>query len=417
MNQTLIKKINKINIPTIEKTQISSIPVFYKGGLEQPLSKIEIVFNAGETFSKNPLVAVLTCSMLLEGTKKLTSKQFSEKIDFIAAELYANTFLELASISLVSLNKHFVKAIKLLNECINEPRFDINDFNILKENTQKKLHIDLKNVNIISRREFFKNLYKNHPYGRIIEDNHFNDVCIKQLNDFHNRLYYADNAVIFLSGNVNDNILSILNKKLAIPIKNSHKYEIKEIEQTNTGNIFMEKTDAVQSAIKIGKLIITKNHPDYIPLFITTVVLGGYFSSRLMRTLREEKGYTYGINSYIFTHKKTNVFIIATEVIAEHTKDALKCIYNEINRLCNEKISDYELNNVRSYLSGQLLRLFDGPFNSIEVFKGMYFSKQEMNFYFNYFNWLHNISPDVILTMAQRYLSGNFLEVVVGKMK
>jgi len=416
MNKVEIKKINKINIPSIEKTQISSIPVFYKGGLEQPVTKVEVVFNAGDSYSENPLVAVLTNFMLLEGTKNLTSKQFAEKIDYIAADIVANSFLEHSSISLVSLNKHINTAFELLNECLNYPRFDVNDFNILKENKQKKLNIDLKNVNIVSRREFFKSLFANHPYGRIIENHHFDEVDIKQLNDFYNRLYNADNATIYLSGHINDDVLNILNKKITMSVKATKKPIIQEITSNKTENIFIEKSDAVQSAIKIGKLVVSKHHPDYIPLFITNVVLGGYFGSRLMKVLREEKGYTYGINSYIFSHKKTNVFIISTEVIAEHTKEALKYIYEEINKLCQEKITTYELENVRSYLSGQILRSLDGPLNTIEVIKGIHQSELDMNFYNNYLDWLNKITPDVILTMAQRYLSSNFLEVVVGKM-
>jgi len=299
---------------------------------------------------------------------------------------------------------------------LNYPRFDVNDFNILKENKQKKLNIDLKNVNIVSRREFFKSLFANHPYGRIIENHHFDEVDIKQLNDFYNRLYNADNATIYLSGHINDDVLNILNKKITMSVKATKKPIIQEITSNKTENIFIEKSDAVQSAIKIGKLVVSKHHPDYIPLFITNVVLGGYFGSRLMKVLREEKGYTYGINSYIFSHKKTNVFIISTEVIAEHTKEALKYIYEEINKLCQEKITTYELENVRSYLSGQILRSLDGPLNTIEVIKGIHQSELDMNFYNNYLDWLNKITPDVILTMAQRYLSSNFLEVVVGKM-
>lgn len=416
MTKVEIKKISKIHIPSIQQIYISNVPLFYIGGSDQPITKIEIVYQAGDSFSENPLVAVYSSSMLFEGTKNLTSKQFAEKIDYIAAELHTSTFFELSSISLVSLNKHFNTAISLFNECINEPRYDDNDFQIHKENTYKKLQIDLKNVSIVSRRAFFKKLFDSHPYGNIVENHHFDYVNTKQLHEFYQRLYNADNATIYLSGQINDEVLNMLAKILSIPNRMSQKSTIATITSNKPDNVFIEKSDALQTAIRIGKIVIPKDHPDFIPLYITNVILGGYFGSRLMKTLREEKGYTYGISSYILSHKKTNILFISSEVIAEYTNDALKCIYEEINKLCQEKITDHELENVRSYLLGQILRSFDGPFNSMEVFKGMHQSNVEISFYHQYFNWLNTITPDIILNMAQRYLSNNYIEVVVGKM-
>jgi len=411
-----IKKVKSINFPRVKQTNINSLPFYYLDGLEQPIIKIEVIYNAGESYSENPLLAILTNRMLTEGTKTYTSKEFYEKLDFIAAEINTTTFFENSSISLVCLNKYFKEAIDLLVECINYPRFDENDFKILKENAYQRFQIELEKVNILARREFFKNLFDDHPYGHILELQHFNNVNVKQLKDFFNRLYVESNAQVYMSGHIDDETISMIKDNFKMNPATPHKETIYPITSNRGKKIYINKNDAVQSAIRIGKVIIPRTHPDFIPLSITIFALGGYFGSRLMKRLREEKGYTYGIYSFVFSHKNTNVMTIFTEVNTETTYEAIKCIYEEIDKLCQEPISELELENIKSYLIGQFLRSLDGPINSIEVFKDLNQSGLDFDFYEKYLNCLLNISPETILQMSQRYFSGDYVEVVVGKL-
>jgi predicted Zn-dependent peptidase len=220
---------------------------------------------------------------------------------------------------------------------------------------------------------------------------------------------------MYVAGYVDDSFMQTLRTHLRFNSHRTNREHIPELTKNEPQQIFVEKSNAVQNAIRIGKLIIGRDHPDFIPLSVAVTVLGGYFGARLMKTLREEKGYTYGIYSFIYSHRKLNTMIITTEVASEFTADALKCIYNEIDDMCQHKISDDELDNVKSYLMGQLVRSIDGPLSTMDTFKNLRTNGADFHYLERFVNELQNTTPDIILTMAQRYLSDGYTEVVVGK--
>ncbi len=415
MNIPTIHKLTKIAIPQVHHTYIDDVSCYWQDGLVQPFVKVDITFEAGDAHADNPLISIMTCNMLVEGTKSLSSKDFSEQLDFLGAEIYTYTTFETSSVVLACINKHANNALKLLAECITEPRFDANEFDILKQNLHKKFLIDLENVNFVARRTFLKHVLKGHPYGNILELNHFNETEPEQLRQHFYRLYSSSHAQMYVAGFVDNSFMQTLRTHLRFNSFRTKKLEIPKLTVNEPQQIFVEKTNAIQNAIRIGKIIISRDHPDFIPLSITINVLGGYFGSRLMKTLREEKGYTYGIYSFIFSHRKLDTMVITTEVASEYTADALKCIYNEIDDLCQHKISEIELDNLKSYLMGQLIRSIDGPLSSMDTFKNLHINGRNMQYLEQYVNELQNITPEIILTMAQRYLSDGYTEIVVGK--
>lgn len=415
MNMPTIHKLTRIDIPQVHQTNINDVLCFWQGGLTQPFVKVDVTFEAGDAYAANPLISAMTCNMLVEGTKSLSSKDFSERLDFLGAEIFTSTTFETSTVVLACINKHATEAIKLLADCLTEPRFDANEFEILKQNLHKKFLIDLENVSVVARRTFLKHILKGHPYGNILELNHFNETEPEQLRQHFYRLYNSNMAQMYVAGYVDDSFMQTLKTHLRFNSFRTEKKEIPELPKNEPQQIFVEKSNAVQNAIRIGKLIIGRDHPDFIPLSVAVTVLGGYFGSRLMKTLREEKGYTYGIYSFIYSHRKLNTMVITTEVASEYTADALKSIYNEIDDLCQHKISDDELDNVKSYLMGQLIRSIDGPLSSMDTFKSLRTNGADFQYLDRFVNELQNITPEIILTMAQRYLSDGYSEIVVGK--
>ena len=116
------------------------------------------------------------------------------------------------------------------------------------------------------------------------------------------------------------------------------------------------KDDAVQACLRIGRPIFNKTHKDYTTLHLFNLILGGYFGSRLMQNIREDKGYTYGINSIIISHLEGGHFVIVSEVGKDVCKDAINEILKEIKRLREELVPDEELKLVKNYISGEMLR-------------------------------------------------------------
>ena len=192
--------------------------------------------------------------------------------------------------------------------------------------------------------------------------------------------------------------------------------ERRDLEEASSGAYYEEKKDALQSAIRIGKRLFTKPHPDYPAMLVLNTILGGYFGSRLMSNIREDKGYTYGIGSAIVSFSHAGYFTISTEVGAEVTKDAVKEIYFELKKLQTEKISDSELALVRNYMLGTFIRSIDGPFALADRFKGIHFSGLNYDYYDRYIETIRTISSEKLIELANKYWKKEeMIELVVGR--
>ncbi|HBC78429.1 MAG TPA: hypothetical protein DCZ51_07355 [Bacteroidales bacterium] len=177
----------------------------------------------------------------------------------------------------------------------------------------------------------------------------------------------------------------------------------------------MKKKGAVQTAIRIGSSSINKRHPDYPGMKFLNVMLGGYFGSRLMKNIREEKGLTYGIHSSVSSFNLSGFKLISTEVGRENTGRAIDEIYREINRLLTEPVSKNELEVVRKYMSGEMVRMFDGPFAIAESFKAVWEFGLDLNYFVGMMDKIRTITSDEIIRLANTYYKQDDLyEITVG---
>ena len=179
---------------------------------------------------------------------------------------------------------------------------------------------------------------------------------------------------------------------------------------------FVEKENVTQSAIRLGKIIINKTHPDYHKLNVVNTILGGYFGSRLMKTIREKKGYTYGISSVLVSLKHAGYFVILSEVGTNVAKNTIADVITEIKKLRLEKISQQELDLVKNYMLGDLLRSFDGPFEISASFINIIDLGLDTNYYDKAIDAIRTITPDEIILIANKYLQEDILiKTIAGK--
>jgi zinc protease len=180
---------------------------------------------------------------------------------------------------------------------------------------------------------------------------------------------------------------------------------------------YFERPDAIQSAVKVGRVLFNKTHPDYFKFQVLNSVLGGYFGSRLMANIREDKGYTYGIGSGINNLVRSGYFFISTEVGADVTSSTLSEIYKELKVLRENLIPDTELETVRNYMLGNFLRSVDGPFSLGEKFRAIWEYGLDYSFFDEYFRVVKSVTPGELRDIANQYLrEEDMIECVVGKM-
>jgi zinc protease len=416
------KTIDRIDVLKTTRAKLNNgIDFFSLSAGSQEITRIEFIFKAGMYHQPATLIASTTNNLLESGTKSYTADQISDGIDFYGSFLELQVEQDYASITLFSLNKYLNESFKFVEEVIKYPTFPEDEFKIHITNKKQKHSINSQKVSVLAKRKFTELLFgAAHPYGKEVMDKDFDRINRTELREFFERHYNYANCTIIAAGNLPTNLLETLNLHFGETKWGSGtKPESREfkIETNPTLKHLVYKDDAIQSAVRIGRVLFNKTHPDYFKFQVLNTVLGGYFGSRLMANIREDKGYTYGIGSGINNLVHGGYFFISTEVGADVTKPALEEVYKEIRRLRDDLIDTTELETVRNYILGNFLRSVDGPFALVDKFKSIWEFGLEYSFFDNYFKAVKAVTPAELRDLANKYLQEkDLLECVAGKM-
>lgn len=415
------KTIDKINIQqAVEYTLDNGIKVYTIDSGSQELTKIEFVFKAGMYYQSQPLLASAANNLLETGTKHYTANELSDNIDFFGSFFECAVDQDYSTLALFSLNKYLDKSLHYVEDIIKNPIFPKDEFDIYISNKKQKHLVNSEKVNVLARRRFTELLFgENHPYGVTVKNEDFEKLSIESVIEFYKSFYHSGNCTIIASGKLSKDLVETLNQFFG---KSSwgHLQNIEEpkvsLNSTQQQKHFIEKSDAIQSAVRVGRLMFNKRNPDYFKFQVLNTILGGYFGSRLMANIREDKGYTYGIGSGLASLVNGGFFYISTEVGTDVTKDTLKEIYKEIKLLREELVDADELETVRNYVLGQFLRSVDGPYALADKFKAIWEFGLDYDYFDNYFEAVKTITPQEIKNLANTYLQEkDLIELVVGK--
>ncbi|MCD4664305.1 MAG: insulinase family protein [Bacteroidales bacterium] len=419
--QPEVNLIKKIDFFQPEKITLDNgIQAYLINTGTQDVTKIEFLFNAGSWHQEKLLVAKFTNKLMKEGTENYSSKQIAEKIDYYGAHLETSANKDMAGISLYSLNKHLESTLPIFKEIITYPVFPENELDIYIQNRKQEFTINNEKVKYVARRKFNELIFgKNHPYGRLFTHDDFNKIKKNDLVNFHKNYYSLSNCKIIVAGKLRAGMADLLNNHFGRINNGIHKLNNKTnsaIKSNNNRIVHLKKHNAIQSAIRIGKTLFNKKHPDYLGLKVLNTVLGGYFGSRLMTNIREEKGYTYGIGSAIVSLQNSGYFFISSEVGADVTQNAIDEIYHEIQVLKEEKVPVKEIDLVRNYMLGSILRSNDGAFAISESFKDLIEYELDYDYYKNFIEIIKSISTEELRSLAQKYFKVESLfEMKVGR--
>lgn len=417
------KTIDKIDVIKTQHQKLNNgIDVYSLSAGSQEIVKLEFTFRAGMYHQPATLIASTTNVMLESGTKSYSADQLSDGIDFFGSFLELQVEQDFATITLFSLNKYLDESLKFIEEIIKFPVFPEHEFKVHITNKKQKQAINSQKVSVLARRKFSELLFgPEHPYGRDVNESDFDRVSIAELKDFFSSHYNALNCTIFASGNLPAALNDTLNKYFGQDkwggVQAKPSEALVDLKTTTQQKHFIQRDDAIQSAIRIGRILFNKTHPDYFKFQVLNTILGGYFGSRLMANIREDKGYTYGIGSGLNNLVHSGYFFISTEVGADVTKDTLKEIYKEIALLRDELVDPSELETVRNYILGNFLRSVDGPFSLSDKFKSIWEFGLDYDFFDNYFHAVKTVTPAELKDLANKYLQEkDLIECVVGKM-
>jgi zinc protease len=423
LDRTQAPEFKNIDIIPIQKAvrhELDNHLKFYSVNAgDMDVVKLELVFDAGSAFQSKPLVASTVSNLLFEGTKTKTGPEIAEYIDFYGAFNQTESGKDSSSVILYSLSKHLNKLLPLLKEVLTEASFPQKELDVYRQNQIQKFKVDNQKVSYLARRHFLNLLFgDNNFYGYFLKEEDFDQLTDAELKSyFHNR-YSSNNCYGIIAGKVTSEVMEEVCKVFGSDWRFSDHLAVPPIEffQPKEFKKLVEKSDALQSAIRIGRRLFNKTHGDYPGMLVLNTVLGGYFGSRLMANIREDKGYTYGIGSGIMPLAQTGYFFISTEVGADVCSKAIDEIYFEIRRLREELIPSEELDQVRNYMLGVMLKDTDGPFSLAERFKSIHEFGLGYEYYERFCSTIKTITSEELNILANKYLKEeDLLEVVAGK--
>lgn len=401
--------IESVSIPGFELVHLDNgVPVYVINQGEQDVAKIELIFKAGKWFEEKNLVSDLTNRMLREGTSKRNNKQIAEAFDYYGANINFGAGFETAGAVLYCLSKNAQEVLPVLTEIFTEPSFPAAELSTIATNHKQRLLVDLKKNEFLANRNFVNALFgQKHPYGRVTEPAHLDNIGVDDLKTFFTCYYNASNLAIMVSGKFDSALLKQLNNHLGgkawLGTKADENIEFQSQPSPQLIH-HLEKADSVQSAIVMGNVSINKTHPDFLKLSVLNTVFGGYFGSRLMSNIREEKGYTYGIYSSFVSYIHAGFFEVVTEVGKDFREATFKEIEKEMNLLRTELIGEEELEVVRNYMAGKILRSIDGPLKFSETLKGLILYNQDLGYIQQLLETIRTVKAEELLQLANRYL-------------
>ncbi|MEJ2882031.1 M16 family metallopeptidase [Pedobacter sp. GR22-6] len=422
LNRTLApesKQVDEIRFIEPLKQQLDNgIPVFTINAGTQELVRIEFIFQNVNWDPAKPVQAIGVSHLVNNGTEKLSAKAIADQVDYYGAFLQTEYGADQLTVKLYTLNKHLSSVLPILYAILNESVFPDQELAIFVQNQKQSLQVNLQKNDFLSRKHFANALFGDTTYGSNIEAADYDALRRDDLLDYYRAAYKPENCTIIVAGKFEATEFNILNEIIGRPWNNQDAASINEFTFSNPtkGEIVIERPDALQSAIRMGTLAITRHHADFPGFQVLNCLLGGYFGSRLMANIREDKGYTYGIGSAVVSLKDAGYFFIATEVGAEVCGSALAEIEKEITLLKTELVEEEELSLVRSYMLGSMLGSLENAFSHADKFKNVYFSGLDYSYYDNYIKTVKNITAAELKILANTYLdTAQFSKVVVGK--
>ncbi|HEX3010377.1 MAG TPA: pitrilysin family protein [Bacteroidales bacterium] len=414
-----IKKIERFNIIEAKKYTLGNgVPLFAIDNGDQDILKIDLIFPAGNWYQAVPLVAFAANNQMSEGSFSKSASEIANLMDFYGAYTNFSVDKDNATVGVLVLKKYLKQVLPLFYEILTEPAYKESELDIFRNKHKQIFEIEQSKVKNIARVKLSQMIFgQEHPYGYVIEKSDFDNLTSTRLKEFFNLNYNLAGAKIVLSGKINSDDIDVINQYFGRKI-NSPRVPLPKhygVAPDDNRICFIEKADAVQSAIRIGKVFANKQDPDYTGLTILNVILGGYFGSRLMKNIREEKGFTYGINSLLISFIRSGYLAITTEVGSSVTNEAISEIYKELKILRTEVVPEEELERVKNYMLGETVRMFDGPFAQADSFISILEYDLGYEYYYNFIEQLNRITSDEILQLAQKHLKEeDFYQVVVG---
>lgn len=410
-----------ITLPSCEKFVLDNgVELYYINAGAEDTLMVNWVFSAGNWFEKKRNVAIAANHLIKNGTSKYSAFDINNHFDYYGSYFNRNCYSETAELVLHCLGKHVKELLPMVASLIEDAIYPEEELQIYQQNAQQKLKVNLLKPDFVAGREIDAMLFGDqHPYGKYSRLEDYQALKREDIVAFHKEYYKEGSAILFAVGKLPDGFLPLMNelfgkfnwKKYSAKIE-SPQHIIQPSKEKNRSITLDE--NGVQASIRIARNYPGKVEPNYHEMVMLNTIYGGYFGSRLMANIREEKGYTYGIYSGILNYTQHSGMVISTEAGIEVKDATIQEVYKEMDILREELIEEEELLNCKNYMMGVILGDLDGPFQVIARWKSLILQGLDQSFFDKGIRTVKEVQATELRNLAQQYLNPNeFYELVV----
>lgn len=425
MDRTLqppILELEQLSIQCPERTVMpNGVPLNVLNAGDSEVVRIDILFEGGRWHQSQPLQALFTNRMLREGTRRYTAAEVAERLDYYGAWLELTSAAEHACVTLYSLNKYLPQTLDVLESIVKEPLFPERELSVVLNNNVQQFQVNSSKVEFLAHRGLAKALYgEQHPCGRLVQEEDYQRISPSLLRTFYDRHYHSDGCTVYVAGRVTDDCLRRIEALFGSEPFGSGAGRVERCHfvprPSAAKRCFTERAEVLQSAVRMGDLFPGHDHPDFLKARVMVTLFGGYFGSRLMSNIREEKGYTYGITAGIISYPEQNMLVIQTQTANELVEPLVAEVYREIDRLQTEPVPDKELAMVKNYMLGEMCRTYESAFSLTDAWIFARIFHQPDSYFADMLAAVKEITPGEIRDLAGRYLCKETLkESISGK--
>jgi predicted Zn-dependent peptidase len=388
----------------------NGIAVYGFNGTPNEILKLDLIFDAGRWAESAPLTASATAGLIKSGNPDETAFELEAAIDFLGSTIKASAGYNSFTLSLFCMTRHLESCLRIFSRILRQSTFPEEEIALNKANSLSRFKVNMMKNDYVADMLFKEALFgKEHPYGYRTTADRISAVSRDDLLVYYRGQLRADNCLVGMAGRFSRADIDLVNKYLGQRGAWAGKGPAGEADgftaiPSAEREIVKELKDSVQAAVYIGKTSISRKDPDYHSLSLLNLVYGGYFGSRLMKNIREEKGLTYGIYSYFQQYRHASAFIISTDTALEYYEQCLHEIYAEMDRLRQQPVDRKELGKARNYMLGRMLDQVDGPFKSASTFLGLKSHNIPLSYVKETEQAILEQEPEDLLAMARKYL-------------
>lgn len=414
-------KPSRVTFPSFRRERLrNGIPLYIVENHAQSYVSLQLVVRSGASSDGTiPGLADFSSNLLLSGAGERDAQLLAEEIDFLGATLDAGAGRDETTVSLGVLTSFLPQALELMADVVLRPTFPADEVQRERKHAVASLKQNRSDPAYLAGVQFRRELYGSGPYGSEIDGTEESlkritrEDCIR----FHRAHFTAGNVFFVAAGDVEVPEFTALLERFfgewegaAPPVPEPVAPE----EPAGVRVVVVNRPGSVQSAMRVGRVVLERRHPDYVPLVIINTLFGGYFNSRINNNLRERNGYTYGARSGVDSLKRRGAFYVAASVGTAVTEPAIAEIFNELRAITSEPVVEEELTMVKNYIVGSQALQTETPGQVASFVRAIALYDLPDDYYQRFPDIVRALDREQLLDVARRYLHPDSMTVVVA---